>query len=106
MKIDTDGKGRFPVINTILLRILGIYEPETSIVIFNESNKGDVVLEIGAAYGYFTAQMSKLVGSSGHVISIEPATHMNSVCAETISLNNLNNVHLIKKSTYSKKEKN
>ncbi len=97
MKLDTDGKGRFPVINTKLLRILGSYEPETSSVLFSEINKGDTVIEIGAAYGYFTAQISKLVGKSGRVISIEPSNDMNTVCAETIKLNNLYNVDLVKK---------
>jgi len=52
--------------------LLGTYEPEQSGLFGQHIRPGDVVLDIGAAVGYYTLLSAKLVGSSGRVVSFEP----------------------------------
>jgi FkbM family methyltransferase len=52
--------------------LLGTYELEQSGLFGQHIRPGDVVLDIGAAVGYYTLLSAKLVGSSGRVVSFEP----------------------------------
>lgn len=40
---------------------------------------GDICVDIGAHLGYYTMELSRLVGDNGHVIAIEPVSKFNSV---------------------------
>ena len=73
LKLRITGVSRFPIINTLLLRRLGRYEPETSLILKKELSAGDKVLELGAAEGYFSVEMSRYVGDSGEIHSFEPS---------------------------------
>ncbi len=55
---------------------------------------GDYCLDIGAHLGYFTFQMSKLVGKEGKVIAIEPVSKFHSVIEKMIRSKNLSNIVL------------
>lgn len=86
------GNCSFPIIDTILLRRLGIYEPETSITLKRELTSGSTVLELGAAEGYFAVQMSNYVGTDGRIYSFEPNRSYYEDLLFNLSLNDCRNV--------------
>jgi FkbM family methyltransferase len=53
---------------------------------------GDVIVDIGANIGVFTVIASKLIGSHGRVIAIEPNSESAKQLERNIALNRLNNV--------------
>jgi FkbM family methyltransferase len=57
-------------------------------------SKGDIVIDVGANYGYWTMVASKLVGESGKVLSFEPIESTFKVLERNISASKLNNVLL------------
>ncbi|NES86735.1 MAG: FkbM family methyltransferase [Moorea sp. SIO2B7] len=56
---------------------------------------GDVVLDIGAAFGVITIPLSQAVGSEGHVYAFEPAIKTQKFLQQVIDLNKLKNVTLV-----------
>lgn len=94
-KVEMGAVPRLPIVNTKALRLLGVYEPETARFLRKVLKPGARVLEVGAAYGYFTVQSSLLVGKEGEVVSIEPNPEMFSNLKENVSLNQIKNVKLI-----------
>lgn len=73
-------------------RIEARREPETVAIIKSLLGEGDKVVEIGSCYGYFTLIMSKCVGSSGRVISIESLPKHFAVLQKNMKINNITNV--------------
>lgn len=61
----------YPLDPAIVQRIEARREPETVAVIKALVRRGDRVLELGGAYGYFTSIMALCTGSEGRVVSIE-----------------------------------
>jgi FkbM family methyltransferase len=57
-------------------------------------NKGDIVIDVGANYGYWTMVASKLVGENGKVLSFEPIESTFKVLESNITASKLNNVLL------------
>jgi len=57
-----------------------------------EPKPGDTVVDLGANIGYFTLLMSKLVGPSGRVISIEAAPKAAGILRGNIAANGCRNV--------------
>jgi FkbM family methyltransferase len=57
---------------------------------------GDVVVDAGAHVGFFTIRTSKLVGSDGLVIAVEPHPENYEMLLQNIRINSLNNVIPIK----------
>ena len=55
-------------------------------------NGGDIVLDIGANFGSFTAVASRKVGNKGRVISFEPGPAVYSRLLKTIESNNFENI--------------
>ncbi len=47
------------------------WEPELSSFMAQRLRRGDTVVDVGANIGYFTTLMSRIVGETGQVISIE-----------------------------------
>ena len=68
------------------------FEPHFNQVASVVVNEGDIVLDIGANLGYHTCGLSKLVGSSGRVLSFEPQKQIYYQLCGNIFLNNLRNV--------------
>lgn len=54
------------------LYFIGEYEPEVSAVVRQVLRSGDVALDIGANFGWFTQLFSRVVGEQGRVDSFEP----------------------------------
>ena len=55
-----------------LFRNGGMYEPAVTAFITQELGEGKTFIDIGSNNGYYTIQASKIVGSQGKVISVEP----------------------------------
>jgi FkbM family methyltransferase len=92
MRLRVTGECCFPIVDTILLRRLGRYEPETSMTLASMLRPGSTVLELGAAEGYFSVQMSKFVGETGYVYSFEPNHEFYEDCLCNLRLNGCRNV--------------
>ncbi len=75
-------------------RILGKREPSTVAILKCLLGLNAKILEIGACYGYFTIIMSKLIGSSGRILSIEGTPNNFQILKNNLKLNNINNVDL------------
>ena len=73
---------------TLLMRVFGIYEPLTSKFLKSYLNKNQTVLEIGAAYGYFSIQMCN---SAKFVHSIEPSKKILKNLRQNLEINNIEN---------------
>jgi len=52
--------------------VLGIHEPETADILSRICRSGDIALDVGAHYGYFTLLIAQLVAPSGRVVACEP----------------------------------
>jgi FkbM family methyltransferase len=84
--------GVIPESVTSLIWRFGVYEPETSLFILDNMNAGDVFLDIGAHFGYFSLLASKIAGPSGKVISIEAMPTTYSMLVNNIFKNSCANV--------------
>ena len=56
---------------------------------------GDYAVDIGAHLGYFTLELSRLVGDAGKVYALEPVSKFHEVLQEQIWKRNLRNIELI-----------
>ncbi|MBP9940768.1 MAG: FkbM family methyltransferase, partial [Comamonas sp.] len=70
------------------------FEPEVLHALRQYIQPGSVVLDIGANVGYFTAHISKLVGSAGRVHAFEPEPRNFSLLSSNVAANHLQNVVL------------
>lgn len=76
----------------IVQRIEGKREKDTVAIIKSIVHDGSKVLELGGCYGYFTLIMSKCVGPSGRVVSIEGTPNNYTILCNNLQLNEINNV--------------
>lgn len=72
--------------------IMGSYEKEQTEAFCDLVKPGDVMLDIGAATGYYTLLSSLLVGSRGRVISFEPEPRNLKTLKSHVQVNNLKQV--------------
>lgn len=84
--------GYIPEAVTSLIWRFGVYEPETSIFLLDNVKEGDVFLDVGAHFGYFSLFASELVGPTGKVVSIEAMPTTYSMLSKNINSNNKRNV--------------
>ncbi|MGE4063596.1 MAG: FkbM family methyltransferase [Rhodospirillaceae bacterium] len=71
------------------------YEPDVSLMMCQIVDAGDVVIDVGANAGFFTALLGVLAGPEGRVVSFEPGANNLPRLKNNIALNNLENVMLI-----------
>jgi FkbM family methyltransferase len=67
--------------------------------------EGDIVVDIGAAFGLYTILASKRVGSKGKVIAIEPQKDAFEMLNRNVALNRLTNVTTLNRVIYSEETK-
>src|SRR5919198_2122285 len=67
--------------------------------------KGDIVIDIGAAFGIYTITSSKQVGPNGKVVSIEADPDSFEMLNRNVKLNKLTNVSCLNYAVYSRKMK-
>ncbi len=72
-----------------------VHEPTTTRLLPGFVRPGDVVLDIGANIGYYTLQLSRLVGAEGLVIAVEPHPANFHLLHLNLRLNGVTNVHLV-----------
>jgi FkbM family methyltransferase len=64
---------------------------------------GDIVIDVGAAFGFYTILASKRVGQQGKVVAIEPQPDSFEMLNRNIRLNKLANTITLNYAAYSKK---
>lgn len=79
--------------------IEGIYERNCHL------QKGDTVVDVGAAWGFNTVDFSRKVGDAGRVVAIEPYEASLVYLRKNLELNGCKNVTVVKKGVWSKKDK-
>jgi len=72
--------------------LTGNWEKAETALIKEIVRAGDLVIDVGANIGWYTAILSNLVGSKGRVISFEPEPNNFQALQTNIYLNNLKNV--------------
>ena len=82
---------------TVVQRRFGIYELWTSRTLRAVVKPGMTVVELGACYGEFTIQLSKLVGSKGRILAFEPFPKYFEILERNVKLNRCSNVTLVNK---------
>jgi FkbM family methyltransferase len=75
--------------------IRGVYEPLKSEALAEVLRPGQVVYDVGAHVGYFTAVASLEVGPGGHVIAFEPRPLNLRFLHRHVRWNNLSNVRIV-----------
>ena len=60
----------------------------------NLVRSGDYCIDIGAHLGYFTIELSRICGNSGHVYAIEPMSKFYNTLMAIVKRKNLNNITL------------
>ena len=70
----------------------GIWEPEVTSCVTEETRLGMIALDVGADIGYYSLHMSRLVGSQGRVIAFEPIPEARRRLAYNVSINQCANV--------------
>lgn len=86
---------KFRTVNFLLKLKMGMhrrYEKEINLLPNFVSN-GDVCIDIGAYFGIYTYDLSKLVGSRGRIYSFEPGNFAYNVLVKMIKIYNLQNVY-------------
>jgi FkbM family methyltransferase len=66
---------------------------------------GDVVIDVGAAFGLYSILASKMVGPKGKVVAIEPEPKIFQMLNSNIELNKLSNVKTLNYGAYSEETK-
>lgn len=74
------------------LRLFGVHEPLATALMASLVRPGDCVLDIGANIGYYTLLLSRLVGSSGAVLAVEPHPDNFRLLCQNLRLNRVDNV--------------
>jgi FkbM family methyltransferase len=74
---------------------LGVYEAKKRRAVESHLRRGDVFYDVGAHVGYFALAASRLVGSEGLVLAIEPVPENAARLLEHVQLNNLDNVVVV-----------
>jgi FkbM family methyltransferase len=69
------------------------YEAELA-VLDRFVRRGDTVVDVGAHYGAYTVRLAQLVGPTGSVLAIEPASHASEILSRNLALNGLQNVQM------------
>lgn len=70
-------------------------EPEMVAVLKALLREGDTFLDLGANEGFFTVIGSRIVGSLGKVISVEPQSRLQGVLARNLEENGARNVEVV-----------
>lgn len=93
--------GYLPEAVTSAIWRTGHYEPLTTQFVIETLRPGDVFVDIGAHFGYFSLLASRLVGPEGSVVAIEAMPSTFATLVDNISKNNTENVELHNCAAYS-----
>jgi FkbM family methyltransferase len=74
------------------LRRDGVYEEDLSQYFQQILETGDTVVDVGANEGYYSILASKIVGTTGKILAIEPQSRLQNILFRNIELNEAYNV--------------
>jgi FkbM family methyltransferase len=74
---------------------LGTYEPEQTEAFVGAVRAGAVVYDVGAHYGYYSLLASRLAGTAGRVIALEPSPRNLRVLRKHMELNRAANITVL-----------
>lgn len=80
------------------------YEHEVTLVMYNTLRPGDFVIDVGANVGFHTILMSRMVGSGGCVLAVEPQPDILPHLDDHIRLNRCANVGVIPRPLWCRQE--
>lgn len=73
----------------------GVFEPESTQLVHQIVKPGMVVFDVGANFGYYTVQFSKLVGANGHIYAFEPSKRFRERLFDHLRRNSCSNVTVL-----------
>ena len=73
----------------------GVHEPESTRAVQALLGPGQVALDIGANIGYFTIEMSRIVGDEGSVVAFEPTVYYRDVLVRNLEENKIRNCQIV-----------
>ena len=88
-------KGKKWIAATSIRYIKGRYEPFNTKALIEHIREGDVIYDVGAHVGYYSAIASLLVGQKGSVIAFEPRPINIAFFKKHMRINDLGNVELV-----------
>jgi len=83
----------------------GIYGKLDTLAVERLIKPGDIVVDVGAAIGYFTLIFARSVGENGMVFAFEPKTDRYEILLKNIQVNNYSNVKTEKKAIMQNNKK-
>lgn len=72
-----------------------VWEPTETRCVIEILSPNDFVIDVGANIGYYTVLFSKLIGSQGEIIALEPDKKNFSILSLNVKLNQIKNVILL-----------
>ncbi len=72
----------------------GMKEPTLLKAIYASLSDGDIFVDVGANFGYYTLLAAEIVGTSGRVLAFEPHPHVAEWLGQNVSLNRFDNVEV------------
>jgi FkbM family methyltransferase len=75
---------------------LDAYEPAQTLWFKQCLAPGDIAVDVGASFGYYTTLASSIVGRAGKVFAFEPSPAASKVIEEAIADSRIQNVELVK----------
>jgi len=93
LELDASDPTEKAIVDCSKARVL--YEGDVAGLMVNVLRAGDIVVDVGANCGFFTILAASLVGSSGHVIAIEPSPACLPRLRNNLTLNGLTNVTVV-----------
>jgi FkbM family methyltransferase len=86
---------RLPDFVQLYMYLFGTWEPDLDAFLRRRLRRGDTFVDIGANVGCFCALASRLVGTGGTVVAIEPSPPVIAALQETLIRNALSNVRIV-----------
>jgi FkbM family methyltransferase len=99
---------QFPAKDTVMsasIEHTGSWDQNMGDWLRSEVSPGDFCVNVGANVGYFTCLMSRLVGSEGHVVAIEPRSDLVVLLRENLKVAALKNVEVHQVAATSKSQR-
>lgn len=72
----------------------GNFEPDETAFVKANVKQGDIAIDVGANFGWFTLMLSQLVSQRGQVHAFEPVSETADLLHRNIELNGVKNVHM------------
>ena len=69
------------------LFLLGVYENRETLILKSLLREGDFAIDVGANFGWYSTLFSRIVGSSGRVLSFEPVPATKRILERNLALN-------------------